>query len=448
MTYDAIVIGGGFAGLSAAAELSARGARVAVLEARSRLGGRASSHTDRTTGEPVDNGQHVLFGCYRETFRFLRAIGAADAVRMQPGLEVRYVDRDNAPIVLPSPRLPLPPPLHLFAAAIECDALGARERLAVLRMAGPIRRAGRNGADGGPRRGETVREWLVRYGQGPRLRELFWEPLARAALNQRPDVAAAPPFARVLANLSGGGPSDAAVGVPARPLEQFYAAPARAFIESRGGAVRTRARATVAFSAGRLLGVEASGKRLTGRTVIAAAPWFALADLFPDRPPALEPLLVAAAAMDSASIVTVNLWLDRPVLDAPFVGLVGRTMHWVFDKRRAFGRVGSHLALVSSGAGALMNRSKGSLIDLAWGELREAIPAAGRARLMHATAVRELRATFSLAPRQPRRPDTETPVDGLFLAGDWIDTGLPGTIESAVASGRRAADAAHRALAR
>ena len=169
--------------------------------------------------------------------------------------------------------------------------------------------------------------------------------------------------------------------------------------------------------------------------------------LFADRPPALEPLLTRAAQMESAPIVTVNLWFDRPVLAAPFVGLVGRTMQWAFDRRRLGAGAGTHVALVSSGAGALVTLPNGTLIDLALDELRGACPAARSARLVHASALREHRATFSLAPGQPRRPDTETAVRGLFLAGDWVDTGLPGTIESAVRSGRRAAEAAGAALA-
>ena len=76
-TYDAIVVGAGFAGLSAAVRLTREGARVLVLEARGRLGGRATAFADRETGEIVDNGQHVLLGCYRDTWAFLRDIGAA-----------------------------------------------------------------------------------------------------------------------------------------------------------------------------------------------------------------------------------------------------------------------------------------------------------------------------------------------------------------------------------
>jgi uncharacterized protein with NAD-binding domain and iron-sulfur cluster len=130
------------------------------------------------------------------------------------------------------------------------------------------------------------------------------------------------------------------------------------------------------------------------------------------------------------------------VLDTPFVGLPGRVNQWVFDKRIAFGERASHLSTVSSGAADVVARTNEQLIDLAMAEIADAIPAAAAATLRHATVIREKRATFSLAPGLPRRPGTTTPVKGLLLAGDWIDTGLPATIESAVVSGHWAADLA------
>jgi zeta-carotene desaturase len=139
--------------------------------------------------------------------------------------------------------------------------------------------------------------------------------------------------------------------------------------------------------------------------------------------------------------VTVNLWFDRPVTSSTFVGLPGRSMQWVFDKRALFGESTSHLSLVSSGAGALVNSSNQELVDLALDELKAAMPPVRSATLRRAVVVREKRATFSVAPGQPARPRTATPVPGLFLAGDWIDTGLPATIESAVVSGHAAAAA-------
>jgi len=130
--------------------------------------------------------------------------------------------------------------------------------------------------------------------------------------------------------------------------------------------------------------------------------------------------------------------------DDPFIGLPGRTMQWVFDKRAVLGDSASHLSLVSSGASPLVDRTNDHLIAAAHQELLEAMPEIRPARLLRATVIREPRATFSLAPGQPRRPEARTPVRGLFLAGDWLDTGLPGTIESAVRSGHTAAQLAVR----
>jgi hydroxysqualene dehydroxylase len=145
--------------------------------------------------------------------------------------------------------------------------------------------------------------------------------------------------------------------------------------------------------------------------------------------------------MESMPIVTVNLWYDRTVMAEPFAGLPGRTMQWVFDKRLTFGERASHLSLVSSGASAIAGRANQELIALARDEIGQSLPAAREAHVVRATVIREKRATFSLAPGQPRRPGPRTDVSGLFLAGDWTDTGLPATIEGAVVSGHAAARA-------
>ena len=434
---DVIVIGAGFAGLSAAARLASRGAHVLVLEARSRLGGRATAFPDATTGELVDNGQHVLLGCYRDTFAFLSAIGAADHVRLQQHLGVTMIDRDGRRSRLSCPALPAP--LNLVAGVFEWDALTWRDRLSVTAMAAPLKMA-RDPGRAAASPGETVEQWLVRHGQTERIREMLWRPLALAALNQPADRAGAVVFARVLAEMFSADSRAAAIGLPAKPLHEMYAEPARAVIEGNGGDVRTGSTALIHVAGDRIESVVAGTSRWQPRAVISAVPWFAFPALFDRCPPALVDLVRRTQQMASSPIATVNLWFDRPVLDEPFVGLPGRAMQLVFDKGSSPDAGLSCLSMVASGADSLVSQPNQALVSLAHAELVDALPATRRARLVRSTVVRERQATFSLAPGQPPRPGPTTDIPGLYLAGDWIATGLPATIESAVRSGHQAAD--------
>ena len=429
------IVGGGFAGLSAAAILAERGLKPIVLEARGRLGGRATAFEDRETGERVDNGQHVLFGCYTETLAFLRRIGADGNVRMQPSLAIPFIDERGTRSALHCPRLPAP--LHLLAGVLRWDAIPLRDRLSALRLAPGLLRARLGG--GAQAVSGSVADWLRAHGQSSRLITALWEPLAVAALNQSIDTADAAPFVTVLARMFGPDPTAAALVLPTVPLDDMYAGPARAFIERHGGQVRTDALARITTGPSGVTGVFVRGYAVPVSRVIAAVPWHALPALFTDPAPALRATLDAAGRTGSMPIVTVNLWYDRVVMDEPFVGLIGRTIHWIFDKRQVFAEQASHLSLVVSAAGALDGMGREELIALADREVRAAITTARTARLLRGTVVREKRATFSLAAGQPARPAARTPVPGLFLAGDWIETSLPSTIEGAVLSGHTAA---------
>jgi len=295
---DAVVIGGGFAGLAAATRLAEQGTHVVVLEARPALGGRATAFTDPATGERVDNGQHMLLGCYRDTFQFLDRIGAADHVRIQDRLTVDMIDREGRASRLACPALA--PPFNLLGGLLTWKALGWRDRLAATRIRGAVRDAGRPCTG---RQNDTVRDWLLRHHQTTRLIEMLWEPLAVAALNQSIDAAAAAPFVRALADMLGDRSLDASLVFPVKPLDEMYALPARAYIEKHGGQVRTNAPATidVSISGGAGLQVRTRAEEFRAAAVICAVPWFALPDVFIGAPEPLRPTIDAARRTGSRS---------------------------------------------------------------------------------------------------------------------------------------------------
>lgn len=448
MTADVVVIGAGFAGLSAGVRLTDAGRRVVVVEQAPRLGGRATAFTDRETGERVDNGQHALFGCYHETFAFLRRLGTDHLAPPAAGLRVTLTDGPFRVFALDCPAWP--PPWHLVGGLLRWRALSWRDRLSAGRIARVILRARRRGAAAVAAQipgDQTVSAWLAASGQSARLIEWLWRPLAIAALNQSPDVAAARVFVRVLGDLFGPDPTDAAIALPRVPLDELYAVPAAQAIEAGGGQVLLKTPASVELDdQGEVRRVRAGREIIDTRVVVSAVPWHAFSGLWEDRvPAALAVTCDHAARMASSPIVTVNLWFDRPILTPPidgFVGFVGSPMHWAFDKGAIFGTATGHLSVVSSGARDLVTEDNATLAATATRELRRLLPAAAAARCVRSVVVREPRASFSIAPGSPPRPAAVTSVRGLFLAGDWTDTGLPATIEGAVLSGHRAAAAA------
>ena len=461
ISADVVVIGAGFAGLSAAVRLAGAGLKVVVLEEAPRLGGRATSFTDKTTGDHIDNGQHALFGCYRETYAFLRAIGTDALAPLDPKLSLVMADTTGRRAALSCP--PLPAPMHLMAGVLAWSALPLADRWSTAKMAPFLRQARKRGAAAAAAEVPehlTVAAWLSSMGQGPVVREWLWHPLALAALNQSPEVAGARAFARVLGELFSAEADASALGVPTVPLDALYAEPAARFVKARGGRVlrRTPARLSAEKTSGGFWVATTLKKPpdvFSAPAVICAVPWHALGALWPDRPPeGMAPIISQVNELASEPIVSVNLWFDRPFLTDRQVGLVGTHFHWAFgndvgclfrqetggkDTRRHF-----RVAMVASGARDLLRQDNDALVALAERELGQCVPGARSARRTHALVVRAPRATFSVAPGAPARPGTVTPVPGLFLAGDWTDTGLPGTIEGAVRSGHAAAAAVLR----
>lgn len=434
-----VVIGGGFAGLAAAVELAARGRRPLLLEARSHLGGRAYSFTDTASGESIDNGQHAMMGCYAQTLAFLERIGAAGKLVRQPNLRVAMAHRRLGHGAIAC--APLPGPLHMLSGVLGYRLLSCRERCQALLGGLRILRMYRRGDT--ELASATVTEVLDQVGQSPRAQACFWNPVAVATLNEAPARAAAAPFAAVLAKAFFGSRRDSQFILAGVGLSELYTDDARRFVERHGGtiALHTPA-AALELADGRVGAVRLrDGERIPTDVCIAALPPRQLATLLP-APLQTAPPFASLGEFTDSPIVSIHLWLDRPVLEAEFLGLLGTTTHWLFNRSRLHGLNGGgqRLSAVISAGHEVVDWSNELIAATVVDELRAVVPAARAARLLHSVVVKEKRATISTTPASERlRPAVGTALRNFFLAGDWTATGLPPTIESAVVSGNRAA---------
>jgi len=441
---DAVIIGGGFAGLSAGVALAERGLRVAVIEGKPALGGRAYSFVDSETGDFVDNGQHVLMGCYRETLDFLGKIGTRDKLIVHRNLEIEMLDEQHRGATLRTAALP--GPLHMSAALVRYAHLSIGERMKAI--GGGARLMFMRRFERARLAQITVAELMQALGQGEQARRCFWYPVAIATLNEDPELASAELFAEVLKRAFFSRRIDSAFVYSRVGLSNLYCDAARGFIEQRGGIVACRAIAEAvevgdsgAVSAVRLR----EGGRLRAANFIAAVPPQQLLRLMPEGA-ITDPYFSRIGSLRSSPIICAHVWLDREVTDAAFVGFIGTTTQWLFNKRRIFERHGErhpgYLSFVISGARGLADKSNDELLAIIMSDLRAMIPAAREATLVKSIVLKEKHATIAPDPESVRnRPATATPIRNLFLAGDWVKTDLPATIESAVISGRMAADA-------
>jgi squalene-associated FAD-dependent desaturase len=418
-----IVIGGGLAGLSAAAALGGAGFHVEVFEARPFLGGRATSFPlspSDDSSELIDNCQHVLLRCCVNLLDFYARLGVKDRIRfyrefvfIEPGGRISTLRRGA-----------LPAPLHFTESFLRLRFLSAGDKVSIARGLLALRRE-RTRRDDLDR--ITMLDWLREKRQTPRAIERFWRQVLVSAINEDVDRLAARHGFQVfwLGFLARADSYE--MGVPDIPLGELY----RAELWRATGDVSLRLRCPVERIGPE--GVVAGGQRHVADYYICALPFERLAALG-----------LPAPAFEHSPITGIHLWFDRPVTGLPHATLLDRTIQWMFNKSE-----GRYLQLVVSASRSLAAMGRAEIISLATAELAEFLPRVREARVEKAHVIKELRATFSAAPgTEALRPSANTSRSDLFLAGDWTRSGWPATMEGAVRSGYLAAEAVAAASGR
>ena len=454
------MIGGGLAGLSSAVVLAEAGFRVRLFEKRPRLGGRATSYT-LPDGTEVDNCQHVTLGCCTNLADFYRRVGAEGKISFYDRLY--FADKQGRRSSIEATALP--PPLHMVPSFLFFDALTWADKRGIARAMLAIARAGGNSPIAA---GASMLDWLHRMGQTPGAIERFWRVVLVSALDEelaRTDARYGIEvfWKAFLANRQG-----YRVGIPSVPLAELYEGCEQAVVQ-RGGEVRVRAGVReIRVQQDRFAGaILEDGSEIEAHACVAAVPHDVLLKMLPKELSDSNSPLEGLRHLKTSPITGVHLWFDRAVMAEPFLTLLDHTTQWVFNKSLLSGGPetnggkarpmrkagegpaeeeaapgGQYLQLVISASYDLVPRSRQEIIDLCVRELGAVLPATRTAKLLKATVIKEINATFSPEPGVDRwRPAHESPAKGLFLAGDWTRTGWPATMEGAVRSGYLAAEA-------
>jgi hydroxysqualene dehydroxylase len=408
------VVGAGLAGLAAAAALARAGRRVVLYESGQHAGGRCRSYLDAELGVRIDNGNHLLLSGNGSALTYLGLIDALGTFEPPGAAAIPFVDLVNGE------RWTLRPnrgrlPWWIMSRGRRVPGSRAREYLAVLRL-----------RDAGP--DDTIAD---RLDPGGLLYRRLWQPVAVAALNTAAEAGSARLLWRILHETLGKGAEACRPLLPREGLSESFVDPALAMLRASGVEIRFGVRlrairfgkvrvAELNFDTG-LVDIERED------AVLLAVPGAVAARLVPG-------LVVPE---DYAPIVNAHYRTSPPVGIPPFAGLVGGAAEWVFRKRGI-------VSVTVSAADALVDRAADDLAALLWRDVAAAFGLAAMP-VPPCRIVKERRATFRATPTQlRRRPPTTTRWNGLLLAGDYVDTGLPATIEGAIRSGLAAAEAISR----
>jgi squalene-associated FAD-dependent desaturase len=434
-TTSVAVVGAGVAGLAASCALAEAGYEVTLLERRPYVGGRASSYEHPALGEVVDC-QHVLLGCCTNLLHLLESSGAADEIRWYDEL-VFLEQGGRRSYFRPSG---LPAPLHFSEAFLRAPMLGLADKLAIARGMAEFLSACE------PQDETSLEQWLKKSGQTQRAIRHFWEPVVLCTLNDHFANCSLRIGAKVFRELFIKSQLGARLGIPTVPLSDLYSAAALR-LEELGGrlCLRSGVEAIKQSDDGRWA-LKTVDRELTADAVVLALP-FEQTQKFVAQLPQSQSVELERdlAGFVHAPYTTVHLWFDRQITELHHAALLDTTIQWVFHKSKIRNypeEQGSYVELVIAASTAQLKMERSEILQSALAELDSFFPEVRRAQLVKSGILKEARATFSVLPGLEKlRPSPRSPWPGIYLAGDWIDTGWPSTMESAARSGYLAAEA-------
>jgi len=425
------IIGGGLAGLSSAVFLHKKGYNVQLFESSPKLGGRAYSFYDREKNLYFDNGQHILAGWYENTFEYLKAIGSYDKLNFQSNLEVNFYDTNKDSFNLKTYNLPAP--FNLLIGLLNFKALSTSDKFSVFKIYKIF-------TDKNLEKLSNVAELLKAIKQTPTLIQYFWEPFILAVFNAKPESINCKIFLEILKN-GFSKKSFSNLVIPKVNLNELFIDDALTYFEKNNIKVVEKEKISKLFFNGNTIdyAVTESGNKIKSDYYISAVPFFRFKELFEIND--YNQYFKGRGNLHSSSIISLHLFFENEVPadllknnSFGMTGLIGTKVQWIFKRNP------KHLSLVISASDfldELTDESNETIYKNCLSELSKCLKGFDELKVKDYKIIKEKRATFIPDNESiNERPNQKTAIQNFFIAGDWTNTGLPATIESAIKSSK------------
>jgi squalene-associated FAD-dependent desaturase len=424
------IIGGGIAGLSAAVFLVNEGVNVTLIEASPKFGGRAYSFFDKSLNEYIDNGQHILASWYNNTFDFLRIIGSIDNIKEQDTLEISFADSNGKKYELKCPDIP--PPFHLIKGIFGYKAVGLKEKTGIVKLMNAVTKDKFSDEE---LKAITTADLFRLTNQGENLIRYFWEPFIIAVFNAEPEETCAWYFTEMIKTgfLKKGGSN---LVFPLKGLNELYVNKSIEYLKSHDVNIISNCSVKKLNIKDNLVTsvIAENDEEMKFDYYVSAVPFFDFESMIDNE--LFNNQYHFTRKLKPSTIINVHLKYEikngSEISIKDFTGILNSTIQWVFKTGK------NQLCLVISSANRLAGKSKEELIATAIEELERSLPEFQNAEFIYARVVKEKRATFLPDIESVKsRPANKTGINNFFITGDWTDTGLPATIESAVLSSKK-----------
>ncbi len=417
-----IVIGGGISGLSSAVYLSESGVEVEVIEASPKLGGRAYSFLEKNQNTIVDNGQHVLMGCYNHTLEYLTKINSINTLSFQKKLSINYIEKGGRQYQLESSGKLYP--FNLIIGLLKYKAITFKDRSKIIGLFKSILFANSKKYEN-----KTVYDWLIFQKQSNRAIKYFWDMLVVSIMNTTANQASAQLFISTLRKVFLNGNRGSKLVIPNSGLSEVFCENASKFIEDKNGKIHFSERVIeLKYENDKIISVITNKNIYSNFDfVITSVPFYSLLKIYPKNS-----LNRFAEYFSYAPIVTAHLWLRNDYFENEFYGFLDSKIHWLFNRQ-------THISLITSNAEELTKKSNEDILKIFTAELNKYFPKFSTHDIRSHKIIKEKRATFIPSNTfENIRSEVKSDFRNLIFAGDWTNTGLPSTIEGAVKSGKNA----------